>query len=175
MSGPVIFAPIGPATSRRQMSRRSARAGRELALAVFPLSITDTGGVSRHESEPNGRPHGRARYLKTSGAAGATRLVRERADRDRVRVCVYARSCARSRCWASSTTTDDGENEDNGDAGRETVAAWRRTRTARSDTHGRALKPREENCARFPGAKIRDERRRKRRQRKEEIASSSWT
>lgn len=71
---------------------------------------------------------------------------------------------------------DDGENEDNGDAERETFAAWRQTRTARrSDTYGRALKPREENRAQFPGARIPDEKRRKRRQRKEETASSSWT
>ncbi|KYN39738.1 hypothetical protein ALC56_05846 [Trachymyrmex septentrionalis] len=89
------------------MSRRSARAGRELALVVFPLSITDTGGVSRYESEPNGRPNGRARYLKTSGAAGAIRLVRDAriVNVCGVRVRIRALVCSLALLASSTTTT----------------------------------------------------------------------
>ncbi|KYM96544.1 hypothetical protein ALC62_12808, partial [Cyphomyrmex costatus] len=123
------------------------RPGRELALAVFPLSITDTGGVSgvsRHE----------ARIVSV------------------LCVCVYiyirALVCSLA-LLASSTTTTTARTRTT--ATRGAKHSW----PGDSRTHGRALKPREENCARFPGTGIRDERRRKRRQRKEETASSSWT
>ena len=123
------------------------------------------------------RPSQRTREIpKNVRSRGCNSAGTRHADRERVR-CACADTRARVFARAAGfVDDDDGENEDNGDAGREIFAAWRRARTARrSDTHGRALKPREENRARFPGARIPDERRRKRRQRNEETVSSSWT
>jgi len=107
------------------------------------------------------RPFQRTREIpKNVRSRGCNSAGTRHADRERVQ-CACADTRARVLARAAGfVDDDDGENEDNGDAGREIFAAWRRARTARrSDTHGRALKPREENRARFPGARIPDERR----------------
>lgn len=112
MSGAVSAAPIGATISRRQMSGRSARAGRELALAILPLSITDTGGgipARKRTERPSPRTH---EIPQTSGAADAIRLVRESAESWSC-VCV----CVRAADLVDGDDNDD-DNENDDDAAR---------------------------------------------------------
>ncbi|TGZ42245.1 hypothetical protein DBV15_07827, partial [Temnothorax longispinosus] len=158
MSAPVTLAPARADRSNdlapADVGTIGARAGRELALAVFPLSITDTGGwrcIPARKANRTAVPSD-ARDIQTSGAVrGAIRLVRERPwDRNRgCPVCVSARAGVFARALLTlDEDDDDGEDEaeDGNDAarrgtfGRETGEE----REPRSDTHGRVLEPRGE-------------------------------